>query len=153
MARLDDIPEPTRTAVRDLPCPSFDTAPFVTGRPLARHRVALISSAALVRPGEAPFAVGSGEARAIPGRPGAHELLMSHVSINFDRSGFQRDLNVVFPIDRLHDLADSGLIGSVAAAHYTVMGSTDPAEMAGSVQAMADGLRADRVTAAVLLPV
>jgi hypothetical protein len=33
------------------------------------------------------------------------------------------------------------------------MGSTEPAEMAGSVQAMADGLRADRVTAAVLLPV
>ncbi len=153
MARLEDIPEPTRTAVRDLPCPRFDTAPFITGTPLARHRVALISSAALVRRGEAPFAVGSGEARAIPGRPGAHELLMSHVSINFDRSGFQRDLNVVLPIDRLHDLADEGLIGSVAGSHYTVMGSTDPTEMAASVQAMADGLRADRASTAVLLPV
>lgn len=153
MARLDDIPEPTRTAVRDLPCPRYDTTPFVTGTPLARHRVALVSSAALVRRGEAPFAVGSGEARAVPGRPGAHELLMSHVSINFDRAGFQRDLNVAFPIDRLHELAEQGQIGSVADTHYTLMGSTDPAEMAASVQAMADGLLADRVTAAVLLPV
>lgn len=27
---------------------------------------------------------------------------MSHLSINFDRTGFQQDINVVFPIDRLN---------------------------------------------------
>ena len=31
MARLEDIPEPTRTAVANLPCPSFETTPFVIG--------------------------------------------------------------------------------------------------------------------------
>jgi D-proline reductase (dithiol) PrdB len=153
LARLDDIPEPTRTAVRDLPCPRFDTMPFVTGSPLSHRRVALISSAALVRPGEAPFALGSGEARSVPGLPDALSLLTSHVSINFDRSGFQRDLNVAFPIERLHQLAGQGLIGSVADTHYTVMGSTDPAEMSVSIETMAAGLHADRVTATVLLPV
>jgi hypothetical protein len=51
------------------------------------------------------------------------DLLISHVSINFDRAGWQRDINVVYSIDRLA----SGEIGGVADTHYTVMGSTDPA--------------------------
>ena len=32
------------------------------------------------------------------------DLVMSHLSVNFDRSGFQEDWNVVFPIDRLKEL-------------------------------------------------
>ena len=31
MARLEDIPQPTRDAVLAVPCPSFDTQPFVVG--------------------------------------------------------------------------------------------------------------------------
>ena len=33
------------------------------------------------------------------------ELTMSHVSTNFDRSGFYQDVNTSFPIDRLRELA------------------------------------------------
>ena len=29
------------------------------------------------------------------------DLVMSHISTNFDRSGFQMDVNLVFPLDRL----------------------------------------------------
>ena len=153
MARLDDIPEPTRTAVRDLPCPRFDTTPFVGGPPLSQRRVALVSSAALIRRGDVPFAVGSGAHRAVPAAWRAGDILTSHVSINFDRAGFQRDIIVVFPVDRLRELADDGVIAGVADTHYTVMGSTDPAQMAASVDAMASALHADQVNAVVLLPV
>ena len=66
MARLEDIPEPTRSAVADIACPSFDTSPFVAGPALSRRRVALVSSAALIRRGDKPFPVGSGEHRAVP---------------------------------------------------------------------------------------
>jgi D-proline reductase (dithiol) PrdB len=75
------------------------------------------------------------------------------VSINFDRAGFQRDINVVYPIDRLRELAADGVIGSVAAAHYTVMGSTDPAAMVQSADAIAAALLADKCNAVVLAPV
>ena len=106
------------------------------GPPLAIRRVAIVSSAALIGAGHAPFPVGSGEAREVPLDRGPGALLTSHVSINFDRSGFQRDPNVVFPLERLDELAKAGLIGSVAARHFTVMGSTDPVAMQEAVAVM-----------------
>ena len=89
----------------------------------------------------------------MPGSWDNADILMSHVSINFDRAGFQRDINVVFPIDRLRDLAAEGVIGSVAATHFTVMGSTDPAAMVESADGMAAAMHADNVNAVVLAPV
>ncbi len=153
MARLDDIPEPTRTAVRDIPCPSFATTPFVAGPKLSERRIAIVSSAALIRRGDTPFPFGSGEYRAVPGSWKTDEILISHVSINFDRAGFQRDLNVVYPIDRLREFAAEGVIGSVAETHYTVMGSTDPAAMVEAADGIAAALHADHVTGVVLTPV
>ena len=153
MARLEDIPEPTRTAVATIPCPAFETTPFVSGPALSARRVAIVSSAALVRRGDKPFPFGSGEYRAVPSSWDNADILVSHVSINFDRAGFQRDINVVHPIDRLRDLAAEGAIGSVADTHYTVMGSTDPAEMVTSADGIAAALHADHVNAVVLAPV
>ena len=153
MARLDDIPEPTRTTVANLPCPTFETAPFVSGPKLSERRVAIVSSAALILRGDAPFPVGSGEYRAVPASWNSADILMSHVSINFDRAGFQRDINMVLPVDRLRELVADGSIGSVAATHFTVMGSTDPAAMAEAADGMAASMKADNVNAVVLTPV
>ena len=153
MARLEDIPEPTRTAVANLPCPSFDTAPFVSGPALSERRVAIVSSAALIHRGDKPFPFGSGEYRAVPSSWNNGDILVSHVSINFDRAGYQRDINVVYPIDRLRELAADGVIGSVADTHYTVMGSTDPAAMVESADGIAAALLAGRCDAVVLAPV
>src|ERR1700690_802400 len=153
MARLEDIPEPTRTAGTNLPCPSFDTTPFVTGPALSRRRVAIVSSAALIRRGDKPFPFGSGEYRAVPGSWSNNDILMSHVSINFDRAGFQRDINVAYPIDRLREFAAEGVIGGVAGIHYTTMGSTAPAAMVESADGIAAALLADRCNAVVLAPV
>ena len=153
MARLEDIPEPTRTAVANLPCPSFDTAPFAAGPPLSERRVAIVSSAALIHRGDKPFPFGSGGYRAVPGNWDNNEILISHVSINFDRAGFQRDINVVFPLDRPREFAAEGVIGSVADTHNTVMGSTDPAAMVESADGIAAALLADGCNAVVLAPV
>ena len=153
MARLEDIPEPTRTAVAAIPCPDFDTTPFVMGSKLSERRVAIVSSAALIHRGDKPFPFGSGEYRAVPGTWSNDDILVSHVSINFDRAGYQRDLNVVYPIDRLRELAADGTIGSVAETHYTVMGSTDPAAMIEAADGIAAALLVDRCNAVVLAPV
>ncbi|MSO90845.1 MAG: selenoprotein B glycine/betaine/sarcosine/D-proline reductase [Acetobacteraceae bacterium] len=153
MARLDDIPEPTRTAARDIPCPRFTTTPFVVGPALSERRIAIISSAALIRRGDTPFSFGSGEYRAVPGSWDTGDILVSHVSTNFDRAGFQRDVNVVYPLDRLREMEAEGAIGSVAGTHYTVMGSTDPDTMQKSADGIAAALHADHVTGVLLAPV
>lgn len=153
MARLEDIPRPTRDAVVNEHCPTYATTPFVAGPPLAQRRVAIVSSAALIRRDDTPFRYGSGECRFIAADTPAEDLLISHVSINFDRSGWQRDPNVVFPLDRLRELAAAGVIGGVADTHYTVMGSTDPAEMATAVAQIAGQLRQERIDSVLLSPV
>ena len=55
MARIEDIPQPTRDAALAVPCPTFDTQPFVQGPELAKRRVAIVSSAALIRRGDKPL--------------------------------------------------------------------------------------------------
>jgi D-proline reductase (dithiol) PrdB len=153
MARPEDIPEPTRTAVTTVACPSFATEPFVTGPALSQRRIAIISSAALIERGEAPFPFGSAGYRTVPADRPASDILMSHVSINFDRSGFQRDINTVYPIDRLRELAEEGVIGGVAETHYTIMGSSDPDGMAESADQIAGQLRQERIDSLLLSPV
>lgn len=153
MARPEDIPQPTRGVVLNLPCPRFDTTPFVSGPPLSQRRIAILTSAALIKRGDKPFPFGSGEARFIPADTVPNDILLSHVSINFDRAGWQRDINVVFPIDRLRELAASGEIAGVAETQYTVMGSTDPAAMEDAVSQVAGQLKQERIDSVLLTPV
>ncbi len=153
MARIEDIPAATREAVLALEIPTPTEHPFVAGPPLKDRRVAIVSSAALHLRSELPFLPGSAEFRELPSATPAADIRMSHVSINFDRTGFQRDINVVYPIDRLSEIAAEGLIGSVADTHYAVMGSTDPKTMSTTVEALVSRLKADRVDAVLFLPV
>ena len=113
MARLENLPEPMRKHLADLPCPVFETTPFVEAPIPGERRVAMISTAGLHRRGDRPFSLGSEDFRVIPGDIKANDLVMSHVSTNFDRTGFQQDLNVIFPIDRLWEMAGQGEIGLV----------------------------------------
>jgi D-proline reductase (dithiol) PrdB len=95
----------------------------------------------------------SGDYRVIPGDIKARDLVMTHISTNYDRTGFQRDWNVVFPLDRLKELAAEGIIGNVAAYHYSFMGATDPSEMEPAARNLAELLKGDRVDAVLLVPV
>lgn len=153
MARLDLMQEPMRSHLSKLPCPSFDNHPWVAGLPLAERRVSIISTAGIHRRGDRPFEGMTGDYRVIPGDVSAKDLVMTHISTNFDRTGFQRDWNVVFPLDRLRELAEQGAIGAVAAYHYLFMGATDPAEMEPAARNLAGLLKGDRVDAALLVPV
>ena len=78
---------------------------------------------------------------------------MSHISVNFDRSGFQQDLNVVFPVERLKEMAADGKIGSVADFDYSFMGATDQEQMEPLVLEIAGFMKEDQVNAVLLAPV
>jgi D-proline reductase (dithiol) PrdB len=153
MARLTDLPPATAKRYAKLECPSFTTAPWVDGPPLAERRVAIVSSAGLVVKGEKPFRGRDPDYRVIPSETRPEQLMFSHISINLDRSGFQEDWNVVFPLDRLREFAAEGVIGSVAATHYSFMGATDPVQMEPYARDVASRLKADGVDAALLSPV
>ena len=153
MARLEQIPEPERTHLLAKQCPVFEKTPWVTGPPLPQRRVVIISTAGLHRRGDRPFSLLSDDYRVIPGDIPAADLVMSHTSTNFDRTGFQNDINVIFPLDRLRDLAGRGIIGGVADYHYSFMGAADPRKLEPTVRALAALIGNDRVDAVLLVPV
>ncbi|HEX3864679.1 MAG TPA: glycine/sarcosine/betaine reductase selenoprotein B family protein [Stellaceae bacterium] len=151
--RLDRLPPATAERYAALECPDFATTPWVEGPPLAQRRVAIVSSAGLVVRGDKVFRGRDADYRTIPAGIAPENLLCSHISINFDRTGFQEDRNVVFPIDRLNELSAEGVIGSVAPTHYSFMGATDPVQMVDGAAEVAAKLKADHVDAVLLTSV
>ena len=115
--------------------------------------MALVSTAGLHRRGDRPFGAGAEDYRVIPGDTACGDLVMSHVSQNFDRTGFQQDWNVALPLDRLRELAAAGRIGSVADYHYSFMGATDPQSMEPAAGELARHLHGDGVDAVLLIPI
>jgi D-proline reductase (dithiol) PrdB len=150
LAHLQNMPPRTRANVEKLDCPVFETTPFVAGPALNQRRVAVVSSAGIHARDDKTFALSSSDFRKMSA---TDDILMSHVSVNYDRTGFVQDINTVLPVDRLAELADDGVIGSVAQSHYSFMGATDPTEMAPYAAQVAGMLKADQVDAVLLVPV
>lgn len=153
MARMEDLPEGEREMLRRLDLPSFGSTPFVTGKPLSERRVSVISTAALQRRDDRVFANGEASYRVIQRDTDPNDIIMSHGSVNFDRSGFQQDLNVCFPLERLKELAEEGFIGSVADFHYTVSGAVDPRKNEDSAREIARSMQREGVDTVLLIPI
>src|SRR3954447_3114384 len=90
--------------------------PFTAPPPLAEARVAIVTTAGLRLPDDERFGFLDESFRIFGSTEG---LFMDHFSSNFDRSGWLADPNVVVPVDRLHELAAEGVIGSVAPRHLS----------------------------------
>ncbi len=157
MVRLADLPEWEREHLleKGREAPRFTSRPWVKGPALGKRRVAIVTTSGVHRRGDRPFSlIPDTEYRVIPGDTSADMLVMSHISVNFDRSGFQEDVNVVFPIDRLQELARGGVIGSVADFHYAFMGAAwPPTRFEAKARELAGLLKKDRVDAVLLTPV
>ena len=153
MARMEDLVPAEQEHMRALPLPVYESEPWVEGPPTRERRVAIVTTAGLSLRGETLFTVGAADYRVIPADAKPGDILMSHISVNFDRTGFQDDINVVFPIDRLKEMADADEIGSVAEFHYSFMGATDTARLEPSARELAGMLKEDGVNAVLLSPV
>lgn len=154
MVRLADLPEIEARHLLDKDCPRFPGEPFVAGRPLAKRRLAIVTTAGVHRRDAPAFDLSDTSYRVIPGDVAGSELVMSHSSVNFDRTGFLEDVNVVFPIDRLREAEAAGTVGSLAALHYALMGALwEPAEIETTARQLAGMLKQDQVDAVLLVPV
>lgn len=137
-----------------LPAPTFDKPAFVTPPPLSSATVAIVTSAALHTADDTAFAGGDTSFRLIDRE--RRDLILGHWSPNFDRAAITVDLNVVYPIDRLEELATQGVIGAVAPRHVSFAGN-QPDDLAtirlDTGPAAAAAMRADGVDVVLLTPV
>ena len=94
----------------------FDTSPWsASNKPLSETRLALISSAGIFRDDQEPFdpwAVNDLSFRQIPTDTPNERLRLHHNY--FDHRDAAKDLNCVFPVQRLKELEAEGYIKSLA---------------------------------------
>ena len=129
-------------------------APWITPPAITDATVAIVSSAGLHRRADAPFSLGGVDYRLIPGDADFADVVMSHVSTNFDRSALQQDPNICFPLDRLREMAADGEIAGVSRWHYSFMGAQPNHEaLQATGEEVGALLAADGVDVALLVPV
>jgi D-proline reductase (dithiol) PrdB len=160
MATINDFSLPIRLLIKAYRWRRIDPVPWTPLRkPLAESRLALVSSAGFVLPGQERFkatlAGGDGSFREIPWDTDVASLTDCHKSDSFDHSGMVRDPNLAFPVDRVRELAAAGRIGEVNRRHLSFMGSiTAPGRLVrDSAPEAARLLRSDGVDVALLVPV
>lgn len=94
------------------------------GKPLSESTVALVSTGGVHLTTQEPFDIfaeeGDWTARAIPGDVATEDLSVSHTHYATDDA--LQDVNVMFPLDRLRELADEGVVGAVSPLHFGLMG-------------------------------
>lgn len=124
MPRLATLPQIQRNMLLTRAVEVNDGSPRATlARPLPDCTLAVVTSAGIHCRGDRPFGRDDPSFRVIPSGAGAGDLLQSHSSLAFDKTAFSRDVNVVFPIDRLQEFVAEGRIGRLGPHHYSVMGA------------------------------
>lgn len=133
------------------------TAPRPLGRPLAEATVALITSAGISQtdqpPMDGPNIEGDYTIRLLDIDTPVSDLHVWHT--HFDTRAAQQDINVVYPIDRLKDLAAEGVIGRVTSPAVSFMGYfTNVFRIRDEVApAIVRSVRGSGADAAILVPV
>ncbi|WP_420432924.1 glycine/sarcosine/betaine reductase selenoprotein B family protein [Candidatus Poriferisocius sp.] len=143
-----------RDMMANLPVPEFESTPWASPPPLSEATVAIVTSAGLHRDDQEKFSPADVSYRMLD--RGDRELILGHWSSNFDRAAYVSDHNVVYPIDRLEELASAGTIGAVAPRHVAFAGNqpdTVSEVRLDTGPAAAAELRADGVDVAILTPV
>lgn len=142
-----------KTGAAQVDCPAIENLTFTKPKPLNRSRVAIVTSASMHHVDDDDFAPTDTGFRTLDAA--RRDIVVGHWSPNFDAIGVAADLNVVFPIDRLQELADDGTIGSVSPHHYAVAGNQF--DLAGirldAGPAIAQAMQKQEVDVVLLTPV
>ena len=155
MVKLADIPEYERNHLMSKLLPPLGELPWVVNdKSLSEKKVAIITTAGLNFREDHNFEFIDASYRALPRDLADSDILMTHASVNYDRSGFQEDINVVFPVDRFKELESEGVIGRLADVNYSFMGGGMlPDVYEANVRDLGKLLKADGVDAAFIVPV
>ncbi len=90
-------------------------------KPLGEMTIALATAAGIHMKTDKRFNLaGDFTFREIPGDASVDEMMVSHGG--YDNGDVNKDINCMFPIDRLRELAAAGFIKSAAPKHFGFMG-------------------------------
>ncbi len=110
ISKLIALPQLRRLVVGEVPWTPLR-------KPLSDNTVVLISTGGVHLRSDRPFNLNSDPTfRVIPKDAQPGDLAISHQA--YDRTDALRDINLVFPIERLRELAADGVIGRLAENHY-----------------------------------
>ena len=134
-----------------------DTAPLTPlSKPLSECRVALLTSGGISRTCELPWDPDARNDFRLDEIPSATRSADFQVHDSYyDHSDAEEDINTVFPLVRLLELADEGIIGSVPHRHWSgFMGRIYKRRQVTEVEAprFAERLAEDDVDALVAVP-
>lgn len=126
--------------------------------PLSKARVALVTTAGVHLAAQRPFDMkdpdGDPTYRAIPSGTPRGEYTITHDY--YDHSDADTDLNIVFPVDRMREMAEAGEVGSLASVNYGFMGHIDGPHIDTLIKAtapeVASLLKGDGVDVVLLTP-
>ena len=135
----------------DLPM-SFDLAPWTPfTKPLSQARIAVMTTGGIHLAHQEPFDVdGDHSYREIPLDTPLEDFRVAHT--HYDTNGVAEDVDAVFAIHRLQELADEGIVGEAHSPTYSFMGYIR--DVAGLMEVtapdVAQRLKADGVDGAVI---
>lgn len=127
-------------------------------KPLAVCKVAMVTTAGIHHRNQPPYDMidkdGDPSFRVIDVSWPISDIMITHDY--YDHSDADRDINIVFPIERLWELDQEGGIGEVARLHYGVMGHITGKHVHTFVNKtapeVAQRLKADSVDVVLLTP-
>ncbi len=92
-------------------------------REVNQSTFALVTTAGVHLRDQEPFNVeGDNSWRLLPGNVQANQLMVTHE--HYNHSDADQDINCIFAIDRLRELAEEGIIGGISDKHIGFMGYT-----------------------------
>ena len=126
------------------------------GKPLAQSRLTFVSTSGVQPKGTLPFdvthPVGDYSFRRVPSTAEPADLEIHQ--LKYPTAGANRDLNVIFPIERLRELAGEGVIGGLTPHLFSFIGyNMDPERLERTLaEEIAEAVVADGAEAALLAP-
>jgi D-proline reductase (dithiol) PrdB len=120
-------------------------------RPLAEATVAIVTTSGTHLAGDRPFQLTSDSTfRVIPRTAQPDDLTISHLA--YDPTDALRDINLVFPLQRLRELEAEGVISRVAERHYGFGLCREGKLLVEAGREVARRMKQDGVDLALLVP-
>jgi len=141
------------------PRTSAGTIPWVRpAKPLGQAKLALVTTSGIHHRRQQPFDMldsdGDPSFRALNGEELFDDFQITHDY--YDHTDAAKDPNIIFPLERLRELVEEGLLGSLAQTHYAFMGHIDGRHIATlldqTAREVANRLKADQVDLVLLTP-
>jgi D-proline reductase (dithiol) PrdB len=144
LGRRITLPQLRRMSLEQVPWTPFR-------RSLAEATVSLVTTSGTHLAADHPFDLaGDATFRVIPGTADADDLTISHLA--YDSRDALRDINLVFPLQRLRELEAEGVIGRVASRHYGFGLCREGERLIAPGREVARAMRNEGVDLALLVP-